>query len=360
MSTTASLRQRLYRCGFALLAVLLAGCTHDSEPLPWKLAIAEGTVIRLQRPRPRAALPSVAPETHAAETTKLVIPPTPTQAADLETSDSALAQARADRSAQPDNTRSARPTLRISGAAVTTEQNKPAELSLDEVIQHTRARFGGLSSYVADLVKQEVVAGVKKDRETIRIFCHCAKQQFLLQWLDTKRQGRLIAFNAREAAPLLSIQFGRKEPSLFSRPLKLPADNVFVQMGNRYPVTELGLDAWIRNLEALAERRRTGDPRGGVLEWLKPERLELRSGRWHYRIRQHARPGATLANLPAGGCRDWHIDCATLLPVLVTATSSDKEMIEFYHLSNLQLDVDLNPDDLLLEKTVASRTEPGA
>lgn len=207
--------------------------------------------------------------------------------------------------------------------------------SVAEIIHRCRGSYqeigGGYSSGLVCLQ----FADDGEQKQTIHVRAHVPSGRILLEWLDTRKAGRQIAFDGTQPEANLDVLVGPAEPKLLGKRLSLPPSHLLVRVSHQFPTTKIGIEAWISNLEMIAKANERDDTRWGTLELAEP----VAKAKNMYRIRQSAPvENPESIGLPTGGHRDWFVDSELMLPTMVIDYDANGRETESLQLIDLTFD----------------------
>ncbi|MFO0949277.1 MAG: hypothetical protein U1D30_25760, partial [Planctomycetota bacterium] len=219
--------------------------------------------------------------------------------------------------------------------------------SLRDIISRCRSSFQEISGgYSAELLNVHAEDG-REEKQTIRIRSHVPSGKVLLEWLDTRKEGRQIAFDGHQPDANVDIVLGPAEPKLLGQRLSLPPNHLLVRIASHFPTTKTGIHAWIDHLEMMANATERQETRWGTVELAELQPMPGKTKRNAYRIRQNCPPeNPELVGLTAGGFRDWFVDAELMLPTMVVDHDANGNVVESMQLLDVTIDAAITPDSV--------------
>lgn len=223
--------------------------------------------------------------------------------------------------------------------------------SLADIVRRSRASLSEIEGgYGAVLTITSREPGADWTEETIRVRAHVASRNVLMEWLDSPRSGRRLAFTENGATPV-RIHLGPNEPRLLGDRISIGRDHALLRGVAQIPIVALTLEAWIASLEsALAAGPRTADTPGELsFEGTRapnatlPNLTDADAAKPHYHLVQ------TVADSPEVSRRDWYIDTERMLPTCSVLSNANGEPLEIHTFSDITFERDLAADALRLD-----------
>jgi hypothetical protein len=226
-----------------------------------------------------------------------------------------------------------------------------AGATVEQIHQVSAARLAQIDSYIARLVRREVVNGSRGPEELILFKFRRSPWSVYFKWLGKEGAGREVTY--------VRGQYDNKIHSLLAagdipfvpagRRMALAPDNILVRSACRHPIEEAGFASSLEHIRRAAEAARRNDPRGGTLRVLGPlNRAEF--DRPVLAI-EHRLPAGLDPSLPRGGIRQYFFHPTEGLPTLVIAYDERNQEVEYYCYDRIQAgvrldDADFDPDRL--------------
>jgi hypothetical protein len=343
---------RIARLG-SLLTLTLAGCITLPGALP------DTSMPRLvSRPRPPAA-PSPAPElripgdpVQVAEATDIPLVPLPPPPFSRPANPQPAPQSAprpAPQPAPPPAPPASPPVVPAAAAVPTAPPAVQAPTApthtARQIVQQAAARYAGIDSYIARLVRREQVKGKDQPEEILLFKFRKQPWSVHFKWLGETARGREVLYvKDRHENKIHTLLAAGDVPLMpAGKRFSVALDSIFVRSASRYPITEAGIGASIERLQIALDAQDRGDQQRGTFTALplqqRPEFAQPVEA-----IEQIIPPGRD-PDLPRGGRRlycfdpDWH------LPLLVVTRDAEGHEVEYYRYDRLQAPLKLDDDD---------------
>jgi len=334
---------RMVRLVVGLAALALVGCVGSGRPTALKKAPARGPA--------QSTFVAAEPARHAGEIPVVPLPP-------LFPKDKDKSPAKAEPKAvtpvavagqpQPGVLPPVEPT---PPAAAAPAEGPPAVAPLEQVFAQAQARYAQVDSYIARLVRREVVGG-KREPEEVMLF-KFRKQPYSVyfKWLGEAAPGREVVYaQGKHDNKIQTLLAAGDVPFMpAGKRMALSPDNILVQSASRYPITRAGFGSSLeRLLETHAAAGRGDATHGRLADLGVQKRPDYATP---LRVVEHQLPPNYEKPLPRGGKRVICFCTECNLPVLVQTFDDQGQECEYYRYDRLQLGVglddhDFNPDVL--------------
>jgi hypothetical protein len=233
-------------------------------------------------------------------------------------------------------------------------------LTVRQLIDRAAAQYAGMDSYIARLIRSEVVGTTAKPREVLTFKFRKEPWSVYFKWLNKEAAGREAVYVKGQYEDKIHTLLAAGDIFLIpaGKRMALAPDNVLVRSACRQPITEAGLGASIDRLYKLLAAQEAGDRRAGVLVAVgpikRPEFAQPLDGL------EHIVPAGVEPGLPRGGKRLYGFDGESHLPVFINTHDDRGQEVEYYCYDRLQFPVHLDNDDFNPDKLWARPTTTAA
>ncbi|MFN4259473.1 MAG: DUF1571 domain-containing protein [Gemmataceae bacterium] len=216
---------------------------------------------------------------------------------------------------------------------------------LRQLHQRASAQYARMGDYVVKLYRQEQIHGEDKPMEEIMFKFRNQPWSVYFKWIGEVHQGREVIYVKGQYDDHIHTRLGNDDrfPLMFKKVISLPVDSPFVKGRSRHSITEAGIGHMIASLGPLLDAVERRDPRAGTLRYLgSVNRPEFATPLVAF---EHHMPPMFEPQLPRGGRRQFFIDPANYLPMLVLTYDETGHQVEYYRYENFQYPVRLTDAD---------------
>jgi Protein of unknown function (DUF1571) len=212
-----------------------------------------------------------------------------------------------------------------SGAAKTSSTVDQAAL-----LARAEARLNGMKTYKMKISRLERVNGQLQPEEDILLSIRRDPKAVRLEWSSGPSKGREVIYSSTIDPRMIFVHMPAGAIPL--PVMRIPVDSPLVMRNSRHAITEAGFDTILDNLRKAAGPKGAKGSAAGELTYRGLEKTEGLDRPCHHFVRK----------TPAGESWNVYLDQSSMLPRMVFAEDSRRELIERYNYREIHE----NPDDL--------------
>ena len=208
-------------------------------------------------------------------------------------------------------------------------ESRDPEQKLRTILDEAKRRLEAMSTYQVNITRSERVGNRLQPEEAVLLSVRRNPKAVRLEWPTGASKGREVIYST--AINEKSMLVNMADSALPIPRMTIPIDSVLAMRNSRHTIAEAGFDTIVNNLQTQLAPTGEASPGGKLLYKGIQQPKEI--DRSCHLIER---------TTPTKEVWQVYLDVKTLMPVVVTATQEDGELLECYTYAELQA----NPDQL--------------